>query len=279
MKEIFGKDLIGSTLDKDGRKHIKLARFVKGERDNRSKWVWPHEYTYFVVHKENCDTMRAASDLAGNMNTTAAALSYAGTKDKRGKTTQLFCMRKREPEKIARAAERLPNVHVGNFTFASDTLKLGSLRGNQFRIALRQVDADEETIDASLASLKEAGFVNYYGLQRFGNCVAIPTHRVGLALVRGQFKEAVELVLQPRDGDVAFMKAVREHWWKNRDAEAAQRMLFKTNGGVEAKLLGGLAKNGPNDYVNALENVSALFSASDVNVFCWNGFHSGFSPM
>lgn len=262
VKEIFGKDLIGSTLDKANKKHIKLARFVKGERDNRSKWVWPHEYTYFVVHKENCDTMKAAADLASYMNTHVSSLAYAGTKDKRGKTSQLFCIRKREPEKIVRAAERLTHLHVGNFTFHADTLKLGSLRGNQFRIALRQIDAEPETIDASLASLKEAGFINYYGMQRFGNCVAIPTHRVGLALLQGKFEEAVELVLKPREGDPSFMRAVREHWWKHRDAEAALKLLFKTNTGVEAKLLAGLYKNGPNDYVNALENVSGW-------VFVW----------
>lgn len=253
---MFGKNLIGSTIDKDDKKYIKLARFVKGERDTRSKWVWPQEYTYFVVHKENCDTMKAAADLASYMNTTASSISYAGTKDKRGKTTQQFCMRKREPEKIARAAERLTNLHIGNYTFHAEPLKLGSLRGNQFRIVLRQIDADAETIDASLSSLQKLGFINYYGMQRFGNCVAIPTHRVGLALLRGRFEEAVELVLKPRDDDAGFMRAVREHWWKNRDAEAALKMLFKTNTGVEAKLLAGLQKNGPNDFVNALENVS-----------------------
>lgn len=122
---------MGTTLDKAGKKHIKLARFVKGERDNRTKWVWPGEYTYFVLHKENVDTMKAVSDLAGNMNMNAGSMAYAGTKDKRGKTSQLVCMRKREPEKIIRAAERLPQVQVGNFTFKAYTLKLGSLCGNR----------------------------------------------------------------------------------------------------------------------------------------------------
>lgn len=131
IKEIYGKSLVGSTADKGGKKYIRFARFTKGDKDNRTKWVWPHEYTYFVVHKENVDTMKAASDLAHNLNTNVSTLAYAGTKDKRGKTSQWFCIRKREPEKIARAAERFPNVHVGNFTFKPDTLKLGVLKGNR----------------------------------------------------------------------------------------------------------------------------------------------------
>lgn len=225
------------------------------ERDNRVKWMWPGEYTYFVLHKENVDTMKAASDLASNMNMNPGSLSYAGTKDKRGKTSQLFSMRKRDPAKIQRAAERLSHIHVGNFSFRADTLRLGSLLGNRFRIALRHIETDADTIDASLTSLRKNGFINYYGLQRFGNCAAIPTHRVGLALLRGDFGEAVELILKPRDGDVHFMQAVRDHWWKHRDAEAALKLLFKSNRGVEAKLLAGLAKNGAKDFLNSLENV------------------------
>lgn len=233
-----------------------IDTFVFGTvRDNRTKWLWPGEYTYFVVHKENVDTMKAASDLASNMNMNPGSLSYAGTKDKRGKTSQLFSMRKRDPEKILRAAERLPHIHVGNFSFKADALRLGLLQGNRFRIALRHITAEAATIDASLTSLREMGFINYFGLQRFGNCAAIPTHRVGLALIRGEFREAVEFILQPRDGDVPFMQAVREHWWRHRDAEAALKLLFKTNRGVEAKLLTGLAKYGANDFVTSLENV------------------------
>lgn len=106
-----------------------------------------------------------------------------------------------------------------------------------------------------MSSLKENGFINYYGLQRFGNSAVIPTHKVGLALLKGQFKEAVELILKPRDDDVHFMKAVREHWWRNRDAAAALKLLFKTNTGIEAKLLAGLSRHGKNDFINALENV------------------------
>lgn len=136
-----------------------------------------------------------------------------------------------------------------------------------FRIALRHITAEPETIDASLTSLRENGFINYYGLQRFGNNAAIPTHQVGLALLRGKFDEAVELILKPRDGDVPFMTNVREHWWKHRDAEAALKMLFKSNKGVEAKLLAGLAKNGGSDYVNSLANVSAFVNCPKVGMF------------
>lgn len=126
----------------------------------------------------------------------------------------------------------------------------------RFRIALRHIVHPEDDIELSLQSLKENGFINYYGLQRFGNNSAVPTHQVGLALIRGQFKEACELILKPREGEVTFMKQIREHWWKHRDPAAALKFFYKTTYGVEAKLLSGLARHGNNDYVNSLNDVS-----------------------
>lgn len=63
--------------------------------DHRSRWEWPHEYTYFLLHKENIDTMQAVSGLAPLLGgARASMLSYAGTKDKRAKTTQWVRIKK-----------------------------------------------------------------------------------------------------------------------------------------------------------------------------------------
>lgn len=256
IKQIHGSQIIGTTYERNDSKWIKFSKFTKkNARDQRIKWLWPHEYVYFCMHKENLDTMMAATNLAQNLGVNVSTLSYAGTKDKRGKTTQWMCIRKRDPEKIARAAEKFSNIHVGNFAFKPVPLKLGLLKGNRFRIALRHITASRADVELSMNNFQSNGFINYYGLQRFGNCAAIPTHRVGLALIRGQFKEACELILKPRDGEPHFMHKVREYWWKSRDAAGALKMLFKSNKSVEAKLLVGLSKHDANDYVNALENV------------------------
>lgn len=184
-----------------------------------------------------------------------SVLAYAGTKDKRANTSQWVCIKKRDPKQIAKAAHRLQNMYVGNFTFKPETLKLGQLRGNRFKIALRQITVDQGIVEESLNSIKEKGFINYYGLQRFGNSAEIPTYAVGKALLQGKWSQAVELILKPREGDLDFMKRMREFWWTTRNAHGARNMLLKTNDSIEAKLLFGLAKHDGNDFVNALENV------------------------
>lgn len=48
-----------------------------------------------------------------------------------------------------------------------------------------------------LESLKSKGFVNYFGMQRFGT-QSVPTHAVGLAMLSGDLAAAVDLILMPR---------------------------------------------------------------------------------
>lgn len=70
------------------------------------------------------------------------------------------------------------------------------------------------------------------------------------------------------------MRAMRQSWQAQRDAAEALQLLGNSDRrgqSIEQKLLYGLAKHGPNDYLNALENViyyslNRLIKA--VN-YCW----------
>jgi tRNA pseudouridine13 synthase len=70
---------------------------------------------------------------------------------------------------------------MGDFAYAPEQLALGDLVGNRFAIALRIVEdiSDEELkksnthfyllISQDVEALFANGFINYYGLQRFGS--------------------------------------------------------------------------------------------------------------
>lgn len=75
--------------------------------------------------------MQAVSSLAPLLNARASAITYAGTKDKRARTTQWACVRRREPLQIVRAAKTARNMYVGGFQFREVPLKLGMLQGNR----------------------------------------------------------------------------------------------------------------------------------------------------
>ena len=46
----------------------------------------------------------------------------------------------------------------------------------------RSVTGSEEEIQAAMTSLQQVGFINYYGMQRFGTS-SIPTHHIGRLVV------------------------------------------------------------------------------------------------
>lgn len=58
----------------------------------------------------------------------------------------------------------------------------------------------KEIIDRRCAWVKERGFINYFGLQRFGSGGA-PTSEVGLAMLKEDWEGAVKLVMTPRMGE------------------------------------------------------------------------------
>jgi tRNA pseudouridine13 synthase len=86
---------------------------------------------------------------------------------------------------------------------------LGDLSGNQFEIILREVDASPEALELACAALSESGFINYYGLQRFGMGGTV-NHAVGSAVLKGEWKSVLEMVFKPKPGEKSEITKVKE---------------------------------------------------------------------
>jgi tRNA pseudouridine13 synthase len=74
---------------------------------------------------------------------------------------------------------RIPGVQLGSFGYRKSGLQLGALAGNTFTLTLRGIKAeDKEKVAEAVRSLRQSGFINYFGLQRFG-AGRVPTHEIG----------------------------------------------------------------------------------------------------
>lgn len=94
-------------------------------------------------------------------------------------------------------------MEVGNFTYVEEPLRLGQHNGNHFTICIRNIiqSTDKESIEEKLIIIKkilknisEKGFINYFGLQRFGTH-QVPSHVIGWQMIRRDFKKVVESIL------------------------------------------------------------------------------------
>ncbi len=160
----------------------------------------------------NWDTNDFAKRISDALAMSRERVSWAGTKDKRAVTTQLFTLRNVDSDELP----TIRDVEIEPLGRAGRGLSFGDLAGNAFEIRVADAVADAEdrvgdVVDelAAFAGGRSAdagtggnapsdgddarvGVPNYFGQQRFGSVRPV-THRVGLAVVRGDFREAVRL--------------------------------------------------------------------------------------
>jgi len=187
-----------------------------------------------------------------NFRCNQKAFNIAGTKDKRAVTAQ-FVSTYLEPKRLLSANKQLRNIKIGNIEIhKTEHLKLGDLRSNLFKLVIRSCEIEHSTepkrskidlssiIEKSAENIRQNGFINYFGLQRFGSS-SIPTHEIGIEILKGNYENAVHLLLCPRDEakHKSFLTEMRATWEETRDPIKALDKLPKKHS-TEGKLLFGL---------------------------------------
>lgn len=177
----------------------------------RGKMGWQElggEYLHFSLYKENKDTMEAIFFIASQLKVNMKNLQFGGTKDRRGVTVQRVSAYRIHAEQVAALNRRLRGSKVGDFAYHPTGLELGELGGNEFCITLRdcrfpgddamdtptRVKAANAILSKSVADFQAGGFINYYGLQRFGS-FATGTDAIGTKLLQGNLGGAVDDIL------------------------------------------------------------------------------------
>jgi tRNA pseudouridine13 synthase len=222
--------------------------------DNRGR------FTVAKITLTNWETNRFCNQLASKLRIPRNRIFFAGTKDKRAVTSQLFVI-DAPMNKVAEV--ELPDVEIEVLGRTHQKIGFGNHRGNRFTIVVRgccdtegrplsdaEALAEVERISSQMtASLGPNRFPNWIGPQRFGSGRPV-TPFVGREVIAGDFEAAVMTYLSmegPNEEDEAasIRKAIRENGISEELVESLPRWM-----GFERRMMEHLLAK-PDDHVGA----------------------------
>jgi len=256
-----------------------------------------------------------------NKGAGGGGIGYSGMKDKRGVTSQFCTVYRKTPEDlmILNRENKYKNssggggssrggssiIRVGNFIYVEKDLRLGMLKGNRFDIVLRNICVDytnDDKDDVEMAkerlkvtvektkkavqTLNEIGFINHFGMQRFGKFY--DTHTVGICILKNDFEKACDIIMRPKDGETEDFKILRKQWYnrfegmdmeddkavaqKERDTAKTLRKKLGRFMNCELSIVNHLCDK-PRDYKGAFQNITRTMKSMFVHAYqsyIWN---------
>ena len=149
------------------------------------------KFTIAEITSTSWETNLLLRELSGRLHISKKRINFAGTKDKRAKTTQIMSFYNIPVEKIKEI--KIKDVEIKNIYQSDKPVKLGNLNGNYFEIIIRNINQQikpEKVTEIFSVIQNNGGFPNFFGIQRFGIIRPI-THIVGKYIVQGDFEKAV----------------------------------------------------------------------------------------
>ena len=147
------------TLPED----FQVRELPRVEPDGSGSHLW------LEVQKRDANTQWVAGQLAAAAGVPLRDVGFAGMKDRRAVTTQWYSVGLQEAADTDHASWEIPGAVILQAHRHGRKLQRGALRGNRFRVRLRQLRGATDELPQRLAAVANDGFPNYFGPQRFGH--------------------------------------------------------------------------------------------------------------
>lgn len=235
-----------------GRLRVEPEDFIVEELS-----ILPEEYadgenTVVIVRARYWETNRLIREFARRLRVSRKKIMFAGTKDRRAVTTQLFV--------FGAPMDQVRSISLADVDFldmypTKASIGMGDLLGNRFSIKLKDIGIEMPEALETCTSVKRqldsiGGFPNYFGVQRFGAVRPI-THLVGKCMTRKEPEKAVITYLSRTSPfEDAYTTKAREKLASTLNFPEALHD-FPKELSFEKAMMNHLVKN-PDDYVGAL---------------------------
>jgi tRNA pseudouridine13 synthase len=202
-----------------------------------------HRYPVFVLRKHNIDSNHAIIEIRNQLH---LDLRVLGLKDSKARTLQFATTIQKTRNLPLRA--KTHHTEICQIGFSRTLLSKSDLWGNQFAIWI--VEPKRADLADFLPEIDR--IANFYGLQRFGS-ERLVTHKVGREILKGNFKQASELLLtETTKYDTDHSKEIREQLSDPSNYNKLMRLLPKGMD-IEREIVRALLYR--RDYIRALRAV------------------------
>ncbi|KJP89267.1 hypothetical protein AK88_01145 [Plasmodium fragile] len=243
-KEKIIVEKLGSAQERGDHDGCNISIPADGESNSAEE---KNEWINFILYKVNKDTQEAIREISKSTNIPIKDFYYAGFKDKRSVSTQIISTSMIHIHKIRNMMnsdvsnhKRMKNIQICSLEKVHKKIELGAHSGNRFVVVLRNVQNHEDYLRHKLDQIKIHGFINYFGMQRFG--VYKNTFNKGKALIRRDYKGYIGHVLDPhifenkkfygnvtKDNLTIFLKNACDIYKKKNATFAFRYLSHKTN--------------------------------------------------
>ena len=216
--KVLYKDFIVKEIDRNGRildikEDYTSPNFSKELTD---------KFTTFNLIKINKDTFEAVKKISIALKIPYKLFSYSGLKDKQAISVQKVSIKGNYVEKLKKL--KIRGIFIRNVYPTKKSVRLGSHLGNNFTITIRNLGNVKEVIhniEKNLNFMRNFGFPNYFGLQRFGN-YRPNSHIIGRLLLKGDYENAFkEYVSTTYSTEPKHSREVRSDFRMNGNLERA----------------------------------------------------------
>lgn len=242
------------------------------------------DYIHFTLYKENKDTMDAINQICRILKIKANNFGFAGTKDRRAATVQRISALRVKHQTLDFLNSQLSFLKMGDYKYSKYPIQLGDHGGNEFKITVknvsvsrghgcslkRRVQMTKQAVGAAVSEMAQYGFINYFGLQRFGTHF-VGTHELGKMVLMEDYEAVIDGILhvdsefmsQVMAGSVEETPANRDEinrvraviqWRTAKNAKAALQHLPKRFSS-EMNVINHLDRN-PRDFQGAILTIS-----------------------
>jgi len=269
----------------------KLEAVVKNENLIHVRWKYRISLSElkqkplyrFVLTKSGRESSTVLHSLEKRLRLPKGAIHIAGQKDTLGVTSQFCTIRGVSKEELERI--RNETFQISNIEPFDQDLQRGDLKGNQFEAKIRDVQADTLVVNQRCEEIRDEGFVNFFGHQRFGltkdirngsGDTYIGAAHIGLEFLKKNWKTALELYFIPTEREILAnspFTQIKLKFLETGDVSGCIQDLEKMHNGKASREWPILTTLDSKDYESAFNKLhyrDRTFYVEAFKSLCWN---------